>query len=206
MSASSAPNKLRAFIALRPPGEWIEHLARIQDDLRRTLPGKSFRWVNPDQIHITLRFLGSITSQDAEAISEGLNLLASLTDPFSLALDRLGCFPNVRRPRVLWAGLTGGEQQIQKLNSSINAQTAAVGEPPEPREFKPHLTLARIKETSREEIRILTESVTRPLNLSAHWDITELLLMRSHVSSSGSRYEVISSHTIRNKGPSNRAL
>lgn len=188
--------KIRAFIALKPPEEWIAAFDDLQKALAKRLPSRAFRWVAPAQIHVTLRFFGGILPEDARQVTSILRGICAGFPPFTLSASGLGCFPSPARPRVLWAGLGGDLSSIEKLHSAIREATLAIGEKPEDRKFSAHLTLARVKEPSRVEVHELKRCVDEPFTIEQPWSVREVLLMQSHLSPAGSRYEVISTHAL----------
>ena len=103
----SGPRKIRAFLALKTPREWDEKLGELQKHLRSKFGSGAFRWTKPEQIHITLRFFGWITIADLEALKVLLPGICGGHREFELRCEGLGAFPNVKRPRVLWAGMKG---------------------------------------------------------------------------------------------------
>jgi 2'-5' RNA ligase len=185
--------KVRLFVALKPPEEWIKQLATVATELRTQLRSKEIKWVQPEQIHITLRFLGYILPDEVAAVVQGVNRAAAGEKPFVLRAGALGCFPSVRRARVLWIGVEDSQQLAAELQRKISDQTASLGEPPEDRDFTPHLTLARIKHVERSAAEALERMLERPVGLSRDWNVSEVLLMQSHLSSAGARYEVLHS-------------
>jgi 2'-5' RNA ligase len=183
--------KIRTFIALKPPDEWIEQLTRIASELKRELPSNAVKWVQAEQIHITLRFLGYILADEVPDVVEGLSRSARETEPFVLRGSALGCFPSVRRARVLWVGVEDQAQRCGELHRSVQEETRSIGEPPEERAFTAHLTLARIRHLEKSEVTVLEEVVNRAVKISGDWKVSEVLLMRSHLSSGGAQYEVL---------------
>jgi RNA 2',3'-cyclic 3'-phosphodiesterase len=183
--------KIRAFIALKTPTLWDEKLGALQRDLRSQFGGSAFRWVKPEQMHITLRFFGWLTITQAEQICPLLESITSTHSQFTLTCENLGAFPNMRRPRVLWAGLKGETERAAVLQTAISSVTKEFGEPPEDRPFKPHLTLARLKEPDRRQITDLEHAVARGFQIETAWLVNELLLMQSHLSPQGSTYETL---------------
>ena len=185
----TGPKKIRVFIALQPPSEWIKQLGGLQASLKKELRAREIKWLQLEQIHITLRFFGYILPQEVQLIGAAMNRVAAETEPFTIFATGLGCFPSLRRPRVLWVGVE--DRGVTKLQAGITKETRTIGEKPEDRPFSPHLTLARIKDLPREEGKVLEGM--RTIKLSPEWRVTELLLMQSHLSSAGARYEIIHS-------------
>jgi 2'-5' RNA ligase len=192
-ASESGLRKLRAFLAFKTPPAWDEKLAELQRNLKSKFGSGAFRWVKPEQIHITLRFFGWITTIEAEEVIALLPPICSAHSPFTLACESLGTFPNVSRPRVLWAGLKGDLETAAALQNQLNSATAPFGEPPEDRPFKPHLTLARLKHPDRTHIADLRQTIDRGFQIDEPWLVTDLLLMQSHLSPQGSTYETLAS-------------
>ncbi|HVK58001.1 MAG TPA: RNA 2',3'-cyclic phosphodiesterase [Candidatus Kapabacteria bacterium] len=190
--------KIRAFLAVKTPPEWDEKLADLQRNLKSKFGSGAFRWVKPDQIHITLRFFGWLKIEEAEDLKQKLPPILKVHPPFALTCVGLGCFPNARRPRVFWAGLQGDLEMAGALQRKILAATDGYGEPPEERPFKPHLTLARLKEPDRRHVTDLEEAISRGFQIDQPWKVTTVLLMESHLSPKGSTYEVVAKFELGN--------
>jgi RNA 2',3'-cyclic 3'-phosphodiesterase len=194
MSQTDTPSpakKLRTFIALSPPAAWEQELAAGQKALQKSISGGDIKWVQPNCIHLTLRFLGYIQPSDVVPVSERLSATAKTVRSFELTATELGCFPNCRNPRVLWAGLSGDLAALEKLHAAVVEATDKYGEPPEDRPFKPHLTIARIKHFSRENARALEARLPKTALKFPPWQISEVVLYQSHLSSAGPRYEAL---------------
>ena len=127
---------MRLFIAIEVPDDLKMELGRLRMDI----PGA--RWVPKEQIHLTLAFLGEVEETTVERLT---GKLARIHAPgFKLCLSGTGCFPNRRRPHVLWVGLEP-EPRLNDLVASVRSAVLACGIPQEERPFSPHITLARIK-------------------------------------------------------------
>ncbi|MGZ8941121.1 MAG: RNA 2',3'-cyclic phosphodiesterase, partial [Limisphaerales bacterium] len=136
-----------------------------------------------------LRFFGWITLTKVDELTNLLAPICSAHQPFILNCEGLGTFPNMRRPRVLWAGLKGDIAHAAALQSEITSATRAFGDLPEERPFNPHLTLARLKDQGRDKITDLEYAVARGFQIDQPWHVTQVLLMQSHLSPAGSTYE-----------------
>lgn len=129
---------MRLFVAIDLPEPVREELIRISSGL----PGA--RWTRPEQLHLTLRFIGEVDGGQFADIRDELTGIA--VAPFSLQLDGLGLFPPRGRPRVLWAGLDRSDDLV-RLRNQVESALARVGIARETRKFSPHITLARLKST-----------------------------------------------------------
>jgi len=196
MESSADQRKLRTFIALKTPSGWDEKLGDLQRELKSKFGNNAFRWIKPEQIHITLRFFGWLTINQIEELNRILPAIASKHSPFNLTCSGLGCFPNPKRPRVFWAGLAGDLSLASALQALIVNATAHLGEPPEDRPFKPHLTLARLKEPDRSQIADLDRVIKRGFQIDEPWSVDHVLLMQSHLSPQGSEYETLASYSL----------
>lgn len=128
---------MRLFVAIDLPDDIRQSAA----DICRGVHG--VRWLPPEQLHLTLRFIGEVDDAVNAAIRRGLAAIA--LPPFPVSLQGVGCFPSPRRPRVLWVGLSGGTPLMQ-LQHDVETAVVAAGLPPEERPFSPHITLARLKD------------------------------------------------------------
>ncbi|MGV3772512.1 MAG: RNA 2',3'-cyclic phosphodiesterase [Verrucomicrobiales bacterium] len=190
--AGDAGPKVRCFAALECPPDWKEELTHLQAGLKQKLQGKCFRWVQPDQMHLTLRFFGSITPESAEELKKAIHEIPVYfrpSEPLILDANKLGCFPRPNSPRVLWLGLQASAG-LAELHKRVTDSTAEFGEPPESRPFKPHLTLARIKEPSCVAVEHLQMALNSLNTWSAgSWEVKELILFQSQLSPQGAKYQ-----------------
>ena len=135
---------MRTFIAFDISEETRQALERAQ----RAMAGlRGVRWARPDGIHLTVKFLGDIEDAVVPAVFEVMREAVADVGPFEYDVRGLGFFPPGRRPRVLWAGVDRGSITLRRIAERLNAGLANVGVPPENREFKPHLTLGRVRWT-----------------------------------------------------------
>jgi 2'-5' RNA ligase len=136
------PEAIRSFIAFDIESESVlERMANVQSLLTKT--GADLKLVNPKNIHITLRFLGNITQNMAERIFEEMKKVQFT--PFNVKIHGVGAFPNLRYPRVLWAGITEGADQLRNIFSQLEPRLRSLGFAHDPKGFSPHLTIARVK-------------------------------------------------------------
>lgn len=137
---------LRAFIAIELPSLLQEAIEKQTSRLRQTLGSDIIRWVPPENMHLTLKFLGDIATSHVDFLKQLLTREASIHLQFDLQIGGLGSYPNSRRPRVLWAGLHA-PADLAALQKSIEAGTTRLGYEQEERAFSPHLTLGRVRQT-----------------------------------------------------------
>lgn len=137
---------IRAFIAISLPDEVRAALGQSSAVLAEQMPPRSVRWVKPDLLHVTLRFLGDTAVSQLPLIVSELDRIAGQHSSIRLQVDGLGCFPNRKRPRVIWAGLRGDVVAVNALKQDIDAVLEPMGWEREARPFRPHLTLGRVKD------------------------------------------------------------
>ncbi len=136
---------MRLFVAIDLPASLRESLALLVTGLRRELPG--LRWVKPEGIHLTLRFLGDVPEAQDLRLREVLHrALPSAVPPFDVKVEGVGVFPDKSRPRVVWTGLREANGSLQALQQRVEIAAREAGFTAEGRPFKPHLTLARMGE------------------------------------------------------------
>lgn len=169
----------RLFIGLELPGDVREALSRIARDV----PGA--RWVRPEQLHITLAFLGNVDAARQARLRDALQDVR-LT-PFALQLRGAGTFGGAR-PRVLWAGLVEVPAALRRLHADVSAAIQDAGLVADPAPFHPHVTLARLREGRRGDVQpFLDRHATTDFG---GWQVTTFVLFRSVLSAQGSTYTV----------------
>jgi 2'-5' RNA ligase len=137
---------IRAFIAIELSAEAGEKITQVQSRLKGVSPPHTVRWTVPQNIHLTLHFLGDVAVDGLEDTARALGAAASTCAPFSLALSGLGCFPNTRRPRIVWVGVSGQTDMLIDLHRTLGRQLQQrIGFQPESRPYSPHLTIGRVK-------------------------------------------------------------
>jgi 2'-5' RNA ligase len=140
---------MRAFIAVELPAALRRDLRVLQQRLADALDAagaaQAVRWTAVESIHLTLRFLGETDAGQAETLVRGLGQIAAAHAPLELRLADVGCFPNFRRPNVVWTGVSGDTERLLRLQAPIEELARRAGFAPETRPFSPHLTLGRFR-------------------------------------------------------------
>jgi len=181
--------EIRAFIAVSLPPILQSQLDLISRQLREMLPAVPIRWVPVKNIHLTLKFLGNIREEHLGALREHLNAEAARHHSFEFGLGLPGVFPSIKRPRVIWVGVTAAEV-LKELARGIEKQTESLGFPNEERPFSPHLTLGRVgREVSSNEIRLIADTVqSLKIEVAGTTRVTEIHLYRSDLNPGGAVY------------------
>ncbi len=180
---------LRTFIALPLPEEWIGQLGETIADLSRALP-QGVRWVSPDGIHLTLKFLGATDSRAVPRVLDAIvESFADASSPL-LSLSVLGTFPGGRNPRVIWAGVSGGAEGLEDLHRRAERAVSGLGWPMDGRPFRPHLTLGRVRDRINARQRQAISETMSGARLPAirSWRPDTVRLYRSVLTPRGARY------------------
>jgi 2'-5' RNA ligase len=180
----------RLFVAIEPPDAVRRRLAAMVAELRR-LGGRAaseVRWVAPENVHLTLQFLGNAPEERLGEVKDAVTAAAAASRPLHLEVQGAGSFPNARRPRVIWAGLAGDVAPLGPLVKDLGARLAPLGFPPEDRPFSAHLTLGRARGGAPGLAGALAALEHAE---GASFRATELVLFRSHLSPRGPTYEAI---------------
>lgn len=182
----------RLFVALEPPEPVRRRLAALALELRRAAgrAAEEIRWVPPENVHLTLQFLGAVPEERLSDVERAVRAAAAQARPLSLEVSGAGGFPNARRPRVVWAGIGGDVAALGALVAELGRGLAPLGFPPEDRPFSAHLTLGRARE-GRGAPGIAGALASAREAGSAPWRATEVVLFESHLSPKGPRYEAL---------------
>ena len=185
--------KIRAFVAINLPDAVRKRIVEIQRGLKSFCAEDSVGGASPDQIHLTLRFLGSVYSSSLDDLKAAVKLACRDTKPFELTAQSLGCFPNTRQPRVIWIGLEGEPGILAGLQKQLEAATKSWREP-EAREFHPHLTLGRVKNLKPRELQELSGAIeSHAQTIFGSWRVGQIDLMQSKLSPLGATYSKLAS-------------
>ena len=176
---------IRTFIALELPPAVTSLLHKVQQDLKRL--NIRARWVRPENIHLTLKFLGDINPDDIDKIGAAMTGAAIEFPPVTLSVRGVGVFPGIKRPRIIWVGLGGGIRSLLALQNRLEQELARVGFPKDKRSFKAHLTLGRIKQSVTPAVIRQMISEYASLN-SDEFICDQIFLFKSDLKPSGAVY------------------
>jgi 2'-5' RNA ligase len=180
---------LRLFVAIELPGEVRSALDALQHELQRDGELARLRWVRPEGIHLTLKFLGAVPERMRADVEAGVAKAVVGVSPFELRLGKLGTFGTKRTPRVLWVDVAGDLETLARLQTQVEYEMAQLGFAPENRRFSPHLTLARVPpERASEAAGALAEVVANREGPTGAIAAKELVLMKSDLRPSGAVY------------------
>jgi 2'-5' RNA ligase len=180
---------LRTFTAIFPPADVQSAVARALKAARNSIDDR-VRWVRPENVHLTLKFLGDVQREDLGELCAALEEACARHTPFDASLAGLGAFPSKRRARILWAGIGAGSERLSSLAADLDAVLMPLGFEREERTYTPHLTLGRIR--------------GRPANLDLPqivWDlgfpVQRVELVESTLTAEGSAYRIVRAFTLK---------
>ena len=175
----------RAFIAIDLP----ESVKSFLSDVQETLKSYGFRvkWVRPQNIHLTLKFLGDTATAHTDKISEAMALATRNFPIVPLKAKGIGVFPNARRPRVIWAGLNGQLETLANLQQTLDAHLADLGFARDTRAFKSHLTLGRVKGKIASDRMKAAIDKLKELE-SESFEASQIILFKSELRPTGAVY------------------
>ncbi|RLC88928.1 MAG: RNA 2',3'-cyclic phosphodiesterase, partial [Chloroflexi bacterium] len=190
---------IRAFIAIPLPHPLLEELAALQRQLEKQIPPRSVRWVRAEGIHLTLKFLGDTPVEKLPEIKQALAAVARHAPACSFTVAGLGCFPNPRRPRVVWVGVQEPTGRLAALQDAIEEVMAPFGYPAEGRGLTHHLTLGRVRrKVGKEAVRQVGEAVAATeVGLLGEVPADHFALIRSVLKPTGAEYTTLARFPLR---------
>jgi RNA 2',3'-cyclic 3'-phosphodiesterase len=182
---------VRLFVGVQLCDALREDATAAAESLRARLGSRLVaRWVAPEQLHITVRFIGHVDDSDAPAVIDAVSPPIPL-NPFDLRFGGCGVFPRSGPPRVIWIALAEGLASCGAIHAELDRRLSRLGFEPETRPFSAHLTLARVKDVRGSTARDIRNIVTTPIESSGICQVTHATLFQSHLSPKGSRYETV---------------
>jgi 2'-5' RNA ligase len=186
--------QIRSFIAIELPVELKREISRLQERLKAGSRAP-VRWVSPENTHLTLKFLGDIDVAVIDDIQNALQEAVRGISAIRLGAEGLGVFPNNTRVQIIWVGLSGELDRLQKLQQSIDKELAKLRFSVEKRGFSPHLTIARIRDrataSDRQDMGRLVENTDFTCNID--FSIDSVSLMKSQLTREGPIYSRLGS-------------
>ncbi|MFN2491317.1 MAG: RNA 2',3'-cyclic phosphodiesterase [Pyrinomonadaceae bacterium] len=166
------------------------HIAKLKD----AVPTAHASWTRDANLHLTLKFLGELPQTSVESFSAAVSRAVEGFTPFRIFLEYTGVFPKAGSPRVLWIGINDPEGMLSQLHARLEDECEQVGFEREDRPYSPHLTVARLRKP--QHARTLAVAHRQLAFEPASIIVSELLVIRSQLSSEGSKYTVISRHPL----------
>jgi 2'-5' RNA ligase len=190
-------DRVRLFVACEVPDEVKEAIGETIESLRKK-SGPAVRWIKPEGVHVTLKFLGEVPAKKLPAVKLAIQEAVVGHSPFELEFSNIGTFGGREGLRIMWVGIAGDVLRLEALVRAVNAALAVVGYEPERRPFRPHLTLGRVRDEigtrQRAEIEVAVGKTEVP---GVSWRTSQVSLMRSKIGPGGASYEVLATFPLR---------
>lgn len=179
---------MRVFVAIPLPEDVRASLAALQQELARSRA--DVKWVEPANLHLTLKFLDDITEAQHQAAAALLRDAASCEAPFRMSLREVGAFPSGHVPRVVWVGVEEGREAVGRLADAIEQGSRRLGLRKDEHRFSAHVTLGRVRSSTHRQVLAdaMVGAAWRPPEA---WRISAIRLYQSELSAAGSRYRVL---------------
>jgi 2'-5' RNA ligase len=182
----------RLFIAVAIPEAVKAKIAEAQAELRRALSEHGVRWTRREQFHLTLKFLGDVDTARVEALGEAIRAACRGFGVLHLRAERVGFFPDLRYPRVVWTGVNEEAERLTRLRQALDAATRVFTSEQKEERFSGHVTLARIKAIRRPEAEALGKVAAGMADrVFGHWTASQVELMRSVLSPQGASHNAL---------------
>ncbi|MFC1981880.1 RNA 2',3'-cyclic phosphodiesterase [Chloroflexota bacterium] len=189
--------QIRSFIAIELPDELKQKLGQLEARLKSDNQLR-LKWVNPDSIHMTLKFLGNIAVDRIDEITSAMERAAQTVPPFRLEVKDLGAFPSLKRIQIVWVGMCGELDKLGQLQQGIESNLEHLGFVPESRPFTAHLTLARLRTQAPLDDRQRFGQLLSDTSFHAGTiKVDAISLMRSQLTREGAIYNRISSVSLK---------
>jgi 2'-5' RNA ligase len=183
---------IRAFIAVELPTELKTELAALETQFKKNSP-PVVKWVDPNSIHITLKFLGDTSDTIIDNLLLAMSESVAGVSPFKLEVRYPGAFPAVDRPQVIWVGMQGEMEKLAQLQKNLEKNTEQLGFKRESRAFSPHLTLGRVRDEARpNEIQCIGKLIGEtPFAALHNIEVHEINLLKSQLTPAGAIHTII---------------
>ena len=187
----------RLFVAITVPEEVKSRITEARDELRAMLPPAVAAWVRPENMHLTLRFLGNVDESKIESLKASLTQVLSGFGAIPLISERLGCFPDLRYPRVVWAWVYDNAERLAQLQRRVAEATDAFTHEPADSRFVGHITLARLRQIKRPQAEIIGAFVNGAVRrMFGKWTGDRVELIRSELAPGGSSYTTLAATSL----------
>ncbi len=180
--------RIRTFIAVELSKAIRECAVDLQDELART--GVEVKWVEPENLHLTLVFLGEVADKEVPTVCRIASESVGSTSPFRMTVETVGCFPNPRRPRVVWIGVNEGASELITIHDALETPLLDLGYRREDRRYTPHITLGRVK-SDRPTDQLSAALAKHTAWVGGEMMASEICVMGSELTPEGPVYTVL---------------
>jgi 2'-5' RNA ligase len=181
---------IRTFVAVEIDAAVRQRAGELIEQLRGS--GADVKWVEVENLHLTLKFLGEVRSREIPQVCEAVERAAAGAERFELELSGAGAFPNVRRPRTVWLGAGKGSEEMVLLHKEVEAALGKLGFRPEQRRFQPHLTIGRVRRGGPAVAELGQLIEQRADFFAGRADVQQVVVFSSQLDRSGPTYEALS--------------
>lgn len=188
---------MRTFIAIELPKEIKNKLGVFQGQLKSS--GADVKWVEPQNIHLTLKFLGEVEEKKIGEINKIIKAVADTSPPFHIKISSIGAFPKIDSPRVIWLGIEAGDKETGEIFKGLEDGLVKIKIPKENRPFSSHITLGRTRSSLNKEklIQQLGEIETKIGRENLEFLATKITLFKSTLTPKGPIYEILAENTLK---------
>ena len=180
---------VRLFLAINLNGSTLNKLLKTTEELKNDF--RDARWCKKNAMHLTLKFFGTIPLISVVEIGKAVNSVVSKMDPIRFEVKGVGGFPSLENPRILWAGVTEGKEEIKKLAQKISDALEEYDFIPERKNFVPHITLARFKRGKKGDGEVISLPSSLTERTFGVTETNEILLYSSDLMENGPLYSVV---------------
>ena len=177
---------IRTFIAIRISSELEQAFKKLLEELKRVQC--NVKWVNPESVHLTLKFLGNLTKTKIGEVLEGTKEASRDFSSFQIRTKERGAFPSIKRPRVFWVGLEADGQTLIQLQNKIDDELSGLGFEKDTRRFHPHLTVGRVR-SPKNIGKVIQKFVEYPFP-EIEFKVEQILIMKSELTPKGALYSI----------------
>ena len=186
----------RVFVAIKisdkAKREVSSYIKTLEDGFKNLRVG----WVKDEKLHLTLKFLGDIEDEKLLSLENAVRQVSQDISNFKLKISEIGVFPNPRKPRILWLGIEDAGNNLSKAKKSLEEKCSKFGINKEKRNFKPHLTIARIRQSQKSKKLVKThlQNKFEPVE----FEVSEIVIYESKLLPTGSVYSVLAEYKLGN--------
>lgn len=176
---------IRSFLAIEISQPVLEKILEVQKELSKI--GADIKWVEPENIHLTLKFLGNIEEASIDLIIKSVEEVMLSFAPFTLKVKDIGGFPNLKNPRVIWVGIVDNEKVLSKIHKMLESRFKKIGFRGEDRTFQPHLTLGRVR-SARGKAELIKRMEMFKGSDFGEFEVDKVILFKSDLTKEGPIY------------------
>ncbi len=181
---------MRSFVAVKIP----EEIRYRIPELTKTIKIDGVKWVKPENIHLTLKFLGEVNENRLQEVKEALENTVRKFSEFKINLKDIGAFPSMNRPSVIWIGVDKGKQEVISIINELEISFSKIGFEKETRKPHPHITIGRVKKARSGKLEVRSETWDMGCEM---WDVKEIYLIQSELRPEGPIYTDVESYKLK---------